>query len=408
MRFIIQQMQKSFVLLLILLVLNLTACDAAATAPTQTPLPPAPITATVTETAAPTDVLFPTSTPTITPVPTIQLSLFNDDELKAQVDQLAADFLKDTRDPGLSIAIVKRDPLTGQLRTMLLNYGVMSKDTRQPVASDTVYEIGSITKVFTGVLLAKAIHDGKANLDDPLQNYLPPGIQAPSYDNIPITLANLATHRSSLPRDFGSDDMQELYTWLNTLRLDHAPGSEYVYSNVGYELLGDILARLYGNDFGALEFQSVSKPLGMLDTTETLSSDQEDRLAQGYDYYGSGAPYFPQSGAMGPAGYLHSTLHDMAVFLAANMQPDSTPLASALKLAQVSQAQGRNPGTGAGLGWNMDHPNTPYERIWKDGATNGFSSYVSFVRDGSSGFVLLANGQYIDNLASDMIQLLGE
>ncbi len=361
----------------------------------------------MTGTVAPTETPSPTSTetatPTITPIPAIQ-----DDLLKAEIDQHANDFLKETRNPALSIGVVKRDPITGQLKVMLLNYGFMSKDTKQPITSDTVYEIGSVTKVFTGILLAEAINNGKFNLNDPLQNYLPTGIQAPSYEGTPITLANLATHRSSLPRDFGSDDMQELYNWLNKLRIDHVPGSEYAYSNVGYELLGDILAQNIGKDFGTLEFEGLSKPLGMLDTTEALSSDQEDRLAQGYDYYGSGAPYFPQSGAMGPAGYLHSTLNDMARFLIANMQPDATSLGPSLKLAQTSFAQGRNPGTGAGLGWDIAHPESPYARIWKDGATNGFSSYISFSRDENSGFVLLTDGQYIDDLASDIIQLLGE
>ncbi len=405
-------MRKPLLLLLILLMINLTACDAASAALTQTPSPSAPTAAPVTETAKPTDTPSPTSTPTatptITPIPTIQLLLFNDDELKAQVDRLAAKFMNQSHNSGLSIALAIRNPQIDQLQVMFLNYGLTGNEDKQPITSDTEYEIGSITKVFTGIMLAQAIEAGTVKLDDPIQNYLPDGIQAPTFKGIPIKIVDLATHRSGLPRDAQSDDPNDLYTYLDSIRLDYAPGSEYVYSNYGYELLGDILARQAGKDYGELEFDSVSKPLGLMDTTMSLSADQQSRLARGHQYDDSPADYFPQSGAMGPAGYLHSTLNDMARFLVANMRPNSTPLSPELKLAQTSAAQGRNPGTGAGLGWDLVRPDSPQARIWKSGVTPGFSSYISFLRDGNSGFVLLTNGQYIDNLASDMIQLLGE
>jgi CubicO group peptidase (beta-lactamase class C family) len=111
---------------------------------------------------------------------------------------------------------------------------------------------------------------------------------------------------------------------------------------------------------------------------------------------------------MGSAGYMHSTLTDMTSFLIENMLPDSTSLSSSLVLAQTMQSVGKDPGTGTGLGWEIDYPGKPYERLWKGGATYGFSSYISFVKDGSSGFVLLTNGQYIDNLALPIERLLNE
>lgn len=392
---------------LLALVISLTACGTQKPAitdqpsdaitqipnvPTNTPLPVASATA--------------TQIPTLVPTP--GLPLFSDDHLKSQIDRLASAFLKNTRNPGLSIAVVTRDPQTGQLEAMLLNYGTTAKDGGQPVTSDTVYEIGSITKAFTGILLAEAVNVGKVRLDDPIQKYVPPDVHAPTYKDIPITILNLATHRAALPRDPDSDDMQDIYSWLDTYKLAHAPGSQYVYSNLGYALLGDILARLSGNDYGTLEFQSVSQPLGLIDTAETLSDDQTNRLALGYTYDGSLMPYFPTSGALSSAGYLRSTLNDMTRFLIDNMQPDTTSLASSLRLAQVVEAEGRNPGSGAGLGWDINHPGAPDESIWKGGVTPGFSSYISFRRDGGSGFVILTNGQFADGLASNIIQLLDE
>ena len=99
--------------------------------------------------------------------------------------------------------MVKRNPQTDQLEAMLLNYGNTSKEHSQPITSDTVYEIGSITKVFTGILLAQAINFGKINLNDPVQNYLPEGVTLAAYKDQPIRMVDLATHRSGFPRDLG-------------------------------------------------------------------------------------------------------------------------------------------------------------------------------------------------------------
>ncbi len=350
----------------------------------------------------------PTATETLLPSPTPGITALNNDDLKSHIDHLAASFFEQTKTPGLGIAVVVRNPQTGQLEAMLLNYGTTAKGGGQSTASNTVYEIGSITKVFTGLLLAEAVNAGTVKFDDPIQKYLPPGIQAPTYNDIPITLVNLATQHSALPRDIDSDNLPDLYNWLNKYQLTQAPGSKYIYSNVGYSLLGDILARLSGNDFGTLEYESISQPLALKDTSETLSDDQKNRLAQGYTDDGSLAAYFPDSGAMSSAGYLHSTLNDMTRFLVDNMQPNSTPLASSISLTQMTIADGQEPGSGTGLGWEIDRPNTPSERVWKGGGTPGFTTYISFAKDGSSGFVLLTNGQYANNLVPTMLQLLGE
>ncbi len=359
----------------------------------------------VNSTPLPTDSPTPLAdTPTASPTP--GLTYFSDDDIQNGVGRLASNFLHQTRNPGLSVAVIRRNPQSGELEALLLNYGTAARDGGGPVNSNTIYEIGSITKVFTGILLAEAVNDGKMKLDDPIQGYLPGGVYAPDYKGIPITLNELATHRSGLPRDLNSDSLSDLYAWLNGFRLSRAPGAEYVYSNLGYSLLGDILARNANADYGTLVFQSVSQPLGLMDTADALSAEQMSRLAQGYAYDGSLARYFPDSGAMAPAGYLHSTLNDLTRFVIDNMQPDSTPLAAALSLAQTSQSEGSNPGTGTALGWEIDRLGKPDERIWKGGGTPGFTSYVSFNKDGSSGFVLLSNGQFIDNLVPDMIRLL--
>ena len=394
--------------LLLLLAVGLTSCAARGpvpatqlAAPVVTSTPAAPATETPTVTPSPTATEDP-------PTPTPEIQTFSDDELRAQVDRLAAAFMRSTRNPGLSVAVVLRDPASDQLQAMLLNYGTLFKDGGGAVDSGTVYELGSITKVFTGILLAQAVNAGEASLTDPIQAYLPTGVQAPLYKGIPISLVNLATHRSGLPRDLYTDSFSDIYAWLNGFRPNIAPGSEYIYSNLGYEILGDILARQANSDYGTLVFESVSQPLGLLDTREILTDDERSRLAKGYSYDGSPTDYEPETGAMSSAGYLHSTLKDMTRFLIENMQPESVPLSASLELAQTVQSVGRNPGTGTALGWEIERPGKPDERLSKGGATFGFSSYISFAKDGSSGFVLLTNGQYVDNLALSMERLLGE
>lgn len=397
-------------ILSLLVFMGVSACGAArpsaAALPAPTAIPATPTVETPTPSPSPTATLVPTATAVPTATPIAGIPELHDGALKSQIDKMAAGFLGAGNSSGLGVAVVVRDPSTGQLEALILNYGTSAKDQGADITPDTVYEIGSITKVFTGILLAEAVNAGSVKLDDPIQNYMPPGIHAPTYRDQQITLAELATHRSSLPRDADTDSLPDFYAWLNGYQLARAPGTQYVYSNLGYSLLGDILARLAGTDFGTLELQSVSQPLGLVDTRETLTSDETDRLAQGYRYDGSAADYFPDSGAMSGAGYLRSTLSDMTRFLVANMQPDSTPLAASIRLAQTSQSEGRNPGTGAGLGWDIQHPGRPDEIISKGGGTSGFTSYIAFKADGSSGFVLLSNGQYVESLVPTMLNLL--
>jgi CubicO group peptidase (beta-lactamase class C family) len=400
-------MKKTVSYLLIILALIPASCSADNQLITQTITPSATVTVDV-PSNTPTITSSATATQTPAPTATPGFSLFEDDRLKSRIDQLVTSFLERYHNRGLSVAVVIRDPQTGQLNEMLLNYGKLANGTDQPITSETIYEIGSITKVFTGILLAEKVNDGTVRLDDPIQKYMPDNIHAPQYKDTPITLVDLATHRSGLPRDLYSDDPAVLYQWLNNFKPAHAPGEQYVYSNLGYMLLGDILARLSQNDFGSLEFAAVSQPLGLMDTRLVLTDEENEHLAQGYADDGSLARFFPDSGAMSAAGYLHSTLQDMTRFLLANMEPDSTALASSIKLAQTMLAEGRNPGTGTGLGWEIENPGTPQERISKGGGTPGFTSYISFTADGNSGFVLLTNGQLVNNLVAGMAQLLNE
>jgi serine-type D-Ala-D-Ala carboxypeptidase/endopeptidase len=388
--------------------LALAACTSLPTSTVNVDPSPTALSATASVAASPAPTITPSPTATSLPLPTATQTIasLDGESIKQQVDKLAAWYLDQDQNSALGVAILVRNPATGALEAAQWNYGSTAKGGRQPVTSSTEYEIGSISKLFTGILLAEAVTAGDMQLSDPIQLYLPSGIQAPVYNNEPITLLDLATHRSGLPRDPGTDDIAQLYNWLNDYALPRAPGAQYSYSNLGYALLGDMLARRSGSDFDTLEYQSVSQPLGLLDTREALNDDQNARLAQGYTYDGSLAADFPQSGALGPAGYMHSTLDDMTRFLIASMEPGSTPLAASLSMSQALQAGGKDAGMGAALGWDIDQLGATDERLSKGGATYGFTSYISFRRDGSYGFVLLSNGMNAETLVPHMLNIL--
>ena len=148
---------------------------------------------------------------------------------------------------------------------------------------DTLFEIGSITKVFTALLLQDMIERGEMKLDDPVQKYLPNSVKMPTYQGKEITLLHLATHTSGLPRD---DDGQ-LYAFLSHCALRQAPGTRLEYSNLGMGLLGHVIALKADKDYETLVVERICQPPGMDSTRITLPPELESRLAIGHAMPGS-------------------------------------------------------------------------------------------------------------------------
>src|SRR5580658_2347125 len=168
---------------------------------------------------------------------------------------------------------------------------------------DTLFEIGSNTKVFTALLLAQMAERGEVNFDDPAATFLPPGATLPECGGRQITLAHLAAHTSGLPRDadnyaptdranpFADFSVDRLYDFLARYRLDRDPGAAHAYSNVGSGLLGHVLARRAGVDFETLVRERIAAPLGMASTVITLTPALAARAAQGHDQAGRVTPW---------------------------------------------------------------------------------------------------------------------
>lgn len=153
---------------------------------------------------------------------------------------------------------------------------------------DSVIRIASLTKLMTSEMLVKMLDQGKVQLNDPLSKYAPPGARVPTFNGQPITLINLATHTSSLPREqpggaahrtvFTWPTRDQRWNWLSQATLKAAPGTVAAYSNLAFDLLADALSRATGRPYADLFDEQIARPLGMKDTTFTPSPDQCKRL----------------------------------------------------------------------------------------------------------------------------------
>jgi len=257
-------------------------------------------------------------------------------------------------------------------------------------------------------------------LDDPLQKYLPASVHVPTFQQQAITLAELATHTSSLPRTDGLPSVRkvngasvygyatddELYHFLGGYQLTHAPGTTWLYSNLANALLGAAEEQLTHSSYESLVVDQIAGPLGLSGTRAALSAAQQSNQAQGYYDNGQPAPAFALTSASLAAGGLRSTATDLAAYLVANIDPGGTPLAQALNLTQQRQAIGPKAGVAMCLGWMIVSPGTPAEQFAKDGATAGFNSYIAFSRSRRSGFAVVCNGHNVTQVLAPQINKL--
>lgn len=299
--------------------------------------------------------------------------------------------------------------------TRIVVYGKPAKDDARPLNGDTVFEIGSITKVFTALLLADMAQHGEVKLDDPIAKYLPEGVKAPQRNGKEITLEELATHTSGLPRlpnnlspkdaanpyaDYSAD---KLYAFLNSYQLSRDPGEKWEYSNLATGLLGHLLSLRAGKDYETLVVSRIATPLGMESTRITLTPEMKERMAAGYNASLEPARLWDFQVLAG-AGALRSTANDLITFLAANLGYKKSPLQPAM----AAMLEVRLPGPALNfqqvLGWHILQRNGR-DLFWKDGGTYGFASFISFDAKAKVGVVVLANSFSLTSGVADEVGL---
>jgi CubicO group peptidase (beta-lactamase class C family) len=258
--------------------------------------------------------------------------------LRRQVDEVAESYVRSPGNAGLVVGLLVRD------ECLWLGYGETARGSSRRPDAATVFEIGSITKVFTAALLAEMAGRGEVRLDQPVAELLPPGVRVPSYRGRAITLAHLAEHTAALPRlptnlwatvtdeknPYRDYQVAHLYEFLCGAEIGFPPGTGIAYSNLGAGLLGHALALRAGRPLEDLLAERILRPLGLADTAITLSADQAARLAPGHTEKGEPAPNWDMPSLAG-AGALRSTSAEMLAFLRANLDPPGTPAGAALR-----------------------------------------------------------------------------
>jgi CubicO group peptidase (beta-lactamase class C family) len=259
---------------------------------------------------------------------------------------------------------------------------------------DDIYEIASVTKVFTTTLLSLLLEQGGARLEDAAVDHLPP-----LRLDRRVRLIHLATHTSGLPRlpdalmrdpdprnpfaQFGEADFLRA---LDTVKLHRDPGRRFQYSNLGSAVLGHVLAHRFAEPFERLVEHRVCEPLGLKDTRVTLNEAQRQRLKPGYDSGGKPIPHWELASFVA-AGGLKSTTQDLLTFVEAQMD-EAHPFAAAFVRARTPYY--RRWRTRVGLGWFLS-PLRDTTEVWHTGGTGGASSCVTFVPELRVGVAVLLN-----------------
>jgi CubicO group peptidase (beta-lactamase class C family) len=278
----------------------------------------------------------------------------------------------------------------------VVSHGSFAKGDKRALGGDTVFEIGSVTKVFTALLLADMVARGEVALNDPVGKYLAAEVKAPK-----VTLEQLATHTSGLPRlpsnlapkdgnnPYADYTVAQLYEFLATVPPVGSAAAPYDYSNLGVGLLGHALALRAGTDYETLVRTRILAPLGMKSTSITLDAAMKERLAQGHDTEMKPTANWDLPTLAG-AGALRSTANDMLTFLGAVMGLTKSPLAAPMASMLAARRPMGEPGHKIGLGWHIatagDH-----EVVVHGGGTGGYRTFLGFDPKRRTGVVVLSN-----------------
>jgi D-alanyl-D-alanine-carboxypeptidase/D-alanyl-D-alanine-endopeptidase len=285
--------------------------------------------------------------------------------------------------------------------TRIISFGKPVIDSKQSLDGNSIFEIGSVTKVFTATLLADMVERGEVSLNDPISKYLPKTVKTPTRDGKEITLLDLATQTSGLPRlptNFTPKDQKnpyadytvdQLYSFLSSYTLTRGIGEKYEYSNLGVGLLGHILALRAGMDYETLVRKRISGPLKMKDTSIGLTPEMQARLATGHN--GALKPVANWDlPTLAGAGALRSSVNDMLKFVAANLGLTKSPLLAAMQRAQQSQRETGQADLTIALNWHI-LKKFDSEIIWHNGGTGGYHSFIGFDKKNRKGVVVLSN-----------------
>ena len=285
------------------------------------------------------------------------------------------------------------------------SYGFTNTTDKKPVSQKSVFEIGSVTKTFTSLLLADLVVKGKVKLTDPVQMYLPDSVHIPVFNEQRITFADLASHTSGLPRtpdNFNPTDssnpfidygVRDMYAFLNQYKLKKDVG-QYEYSNLGVALLAHTLTLISGKSYEEMLAEIICKPLNM---NETGTSNQSAYLTT--PHLGTKPISHWDMEVFAGAGAIRSNGEDLLKYVKVEMGILPTKLKAAIELTQ-KPLHDVMPNIKVGLGWQILTSNND-EIIMHSGATGGYRTSVAFSKKKKKAIIILNNsGQSTDDLAA--------
>ncbi len=287
-------------------------------------------------------------------------------------------------------------------------YGRVKREVDQPPNGDTIYEIGSVTKAFTGTLLADMVNRHELALETPLQSLMPPGVELQIIKDHPITLVDVASQSSGYPRlpdnlvpsdpanPYADYSAKLMFEFLAKYKLLRPPG-QYEYSNFAVGMLGHVLAMRVGTSYEHLVVERICTPLGMGDTRITLTDEQRRRLAPPYNAKLEAEQNWDFDTLAG-AGALRSSANDLLKLVEASLANDDRPVAKAIHTAWEKHF-GKSGEVGVGLGWQIARDNVTR---WHNGQTGGYTAAVYVHPPSRLGVVVLSN------TATDLISPLAE
>ena len=314
--------------------------------------------------------------------------------LAERVDALAG------KEDGIGIVV----GVIGPQGRRVISYGHASQGDPRPLDGDTAFEIGSVGKVFTALLLAEMVRTGEVALADPVAKYLPANIKVPERSGRSITLSDLATHTSGLPfmpdelaafneSAAAKDSAAQIVQFLARYGLSRDIGAEWEYSNIGYWLLGQALEFRSGMDYESLLRTRVIAPLGLKSTAITPSPKLKAQLAIGHNAVLQPSPSIsavPMLAVMRAAGGLLSTADDLLTFLSVALGYERSPLAPAMASMLSTRRPTQQRGEEQTLGWVVIGEGND-QLIVHDGGTLGYASSVAWDPGKKVGVVVLSN-----------------
>lgn len=278
--------------------------------------------------------------------------------------------------------------------TEFYSYGTDNPD------ESSLYEIGSITKVFTALLFLILEGKGQIYRHDPIKKYLP-GINLQDSKVAYIKLEQLVLHSSGLPRlpsnmpvanpenPYADYTRSHLYDFLSGYELNHESIGAFEYSNLGYGLLGHILERAVSKAYANLAKEKIFKPLGMHSSFVNTDEEHDATLRPGHNEEGKAVSNW-YLGALPGAGGIVSTAYDMSLFLETQINPPGDTLGQCIEISQkpvISSSDRRR----HAFGWAVNALESGSDLIWHNGQTGGYQSLIGFVPEENYGAVVLAN-----------------